>query len=84
MYHNPYPPQIPVEHLPTSAVPLWQNGIPVDLSVYISEDEYFVDYKATPAWQATNIKLGDTSDRREHHLEIPTTPVSWRHEKEKF
>lgn len=49
--------------------------------MYISEDEYFVDYKATPAWQATNIKLGDTSDRREHHLEIPTTPVSWRHEK---
>ncbi|KAI8141401.1 cleft lip and palate transmembrane protein 1-domain-containing protein [Fennellomyces sp. T-0311] len=73
VYHNPYPPQIPTSRLPTSAVPLWPNSIPVDLNVYVSENEYFVDYNAKPSWKTTDIHL-DAVESREQHIEIPTTP----------
>ncbi|KAI9252277.1 cleft lip and palate transmembrane protein 1-domain-containing protein [Phascolomyces articulosus] len=74
VYHNPYPPQIPVSRLPNTAVPLWTNKAPVELDIYVSENEYFVDYKAKPSWHQEDIMLGDASETREHHIEIPTTP----------
>ena len=77
VYHNPYPPQIPVSRLPTSAVPLWTNTVPVELDVYVSENEYFVDYDANPSWHQDDIMLGDAMGSREHHIEIPTTPVKY-------
>ncbi|KAI9470455.1 cleft lip and palate transmembrane protein 1-domain-containing protein [Zychaea mexicana] len=73
VYHNPYPPQIPVSRLPTSAVPLWSNNVPVELDIYVNENEYFVDYNAKPSWHQSDIMLGDAMESREHHIEIPTT-----------
>ncbi|KAI7860398.1 cleft lip and palate transmembrane protein 1-domain-containing protein [Circinella umbellata] len=74
VYHNPYPPQIPVSRLPTSAVPLWTNNVPVELDIYVTENEYFIDYNAKPSWHQKDIMLGDALESREHHIEIPTTP----------
>ncbi|KAG0164958.1 hypothetical protein DFQ28_003728 [Apophysomyces sp. BC1034] len=71
VYYGPLP-EIPLTELPDTFVPLWQAGTPMDLSVYVSEAEYFVDYHIAPVWRSTDIVLGDSSFRREHHVEIPT------------
>ncbi|KAI8381330.1 cleft lip and palate transmembrane protein 1-domain-containing protein [Radiomyces spectabilis] len=73
VYYSPYRPMIPLESLPNTFVPLWQKGTPMDLDIYANEDEYFVDYHASPVWQAKDITLGDAADRREHKVWIPTT-----------
>ncbi|KAF7728107.1 hypothetical protein EC973_006622 [Apophysomyces ossiformis] len=72
VYYGPLP-EIPLSELPDTFVPLWQAGTVMDLSVYVSEYEYFVDYNHEPLWRTTNIVLGDNSFQREHHVEIPTT-----------
>ncbi|CDS03430.1 hypothetical protein LRAMOSA00832 [Lichtheimia ramosa] len=74
VYYSPYPPQIPTSLLPSTAMPLWSNKNPVDLSVYVSEEEYFVDYKSQPSWYTSNIMLDGSLEPRVHHVDIPATP----------
>lgn len=76
VYYSPYPPQIPTSLLPSTAMPLWSNKNPVDLSVYVSEEEYFVDYKSQPSWYTSNIMLDGSLEPRVHHVDIPATAVS--------
>ncbi|ORZ01241.1 cleft lip and palate transmembrane protein 1-domain-containing protein [Syncephalastrum racemosum] len=73
VYFNPHPLDIPVNHLPPTAVPLWQPATAMDLSIFVSEDEYFTAYQSKPTLFAEDILLGDSSDSREYHLDIPTT-----------
>lgn len=55
--------------------PLWQKDTPVDVSVYLSEEEYFTDYKKQPDWKTTEIMYGEDFEPREARLEIPATSV---------
>lgn len=47
----------------------------MDISVYIDENEYFVDYKRKPDWKTTGIKYGEDFEPREHRIDIPATEV---------
>ncbi|CAO3606845.1 unnamed protein product [Mucor hiemalis] len=72
VYYFPNP-SIPFADLPETIVPLWQSGVPMDISVYIDENEYFVDYKRKPDWKTTGIKYGEDFEPREHKIDIPAT-----------
>ncbi|KAG2171990.1 hypothetical protein INT43_001467 [Umbelopsis isabellina] len=73
VFYNPVPPRLPIEDLPDTFMPLWSAGLPMDLTVYVSEKEYFTDYKRSPDWNAENISWGDWDDTREQKIEIPAT-----------
>ncbi|KAI9320947.1 cleft lip and palate transmembrane protein 1-domain-containing protein [Dichotomocladium elegans] len=72
VYHSPYPLQIPHQELPNALYALWPNQALVDMDVYVSENEYFVDYHTKPAWHAVDIDL-DNVQSREHTVKIPAT-----------
>jgi hypothetical protein len=55
--------------------PLWKADTPMDVSIYISEEEYFTDYKKKPDWRTSEIMYGEDFEPREHSIEIPTTKV---------
>jgi hypothetical protein len=70
-----YPqPEIPLDHLATNFAPLWPVDTRMDLTLYTSESEYFTKYDQTPTWQTEGLLYGG-NDRREHHIDIPTTNV---------
>jgi hypothetical protein len=75
VFYNPTPAHLRLEDLPETFLPLWTAGLPMDLTVYASEDSYFTDYESQPIWNAENIAWGDYDDSREQLVEIPTTKV---------
>lgn len=71
-----YPqPEIPLDHLATNFAPLWPVDTRMDLTLYTSEAEYFTEFDQTPSWRTEGLLYGG-SDRREHHVDLPTTNVS--------
>jgi hypothetical protein len=76
VFYNPTPAHLRLEDLPDTFLPLWSPELPMDLTVYVSEDSYFTNYKSQPVWNAENIAWGDYDDSREQQVEIPTTKVS--------
>ncbi|KAI9012160.1 cleft lip and palate transmembrane protein 1-domain-containing protein [Phycomyces nitens] len=73
VYHNPYPVDIPTNDLPSAVVPLWQEGTPMKLSVYVNESPFFVEYSSQPAWVSDQIHFGEPFERSEYHMDIPAT-----------
>jgi len=76
VYYNPTPAHLPLETLPETFLPLWSANLPMDLTVYVSEDNYFTDYKRKPEWNTENIAWGDFDDAREQSVELAATEVS--------
>lgn len=74
VFYYPHP-NIPLSDLPENFVPLWQLGAPLEVSVYVSENEYFTNYQAKPDFRTTDIHYGQQFEPREHHIDIPTTKV---------
>ncbi|KAG2196984.1 hypothetical protein INT47_006931 [Mucor saturninus] len=72
VYYFPNP-IVPLSVLPESFIPLWQPRTPMDLSVYVSEQEYFTDYEAQPDWKTTELYYSEDFEAREHKIEIPAT-----------
>lgn len=75
VYYFPNP-SVPLSVLPESFIPLWQPRTPMDLSVYVSEEEYFTDYSKQPDWKTTELYYSEDFEAREHKIEIPATKVS--------
>lgn len=74
VFYYPHP-EVPLSDLPETFVPLWQLGTPLELSIFISEDEYFTNYQAKPDFKTSDIHYGQQFEPREHHINIPTTKV---------
>ncbi|KAI9485285.1 MAG: cleft lip and palate transmembrane protein 1-domain-containing protein [Benjaminiella poitrasii] len=72
VYYFPHP-IIPHADLPDTFIPLWQPNTPMEVSVYISENEYFVDYQKKPDFKMTGIHYGQPFEGTEQHLDIPAT-----------
>ncbi|KAI7904476.1 cleft lip and palate transmembrane protein 1-domain-containing protein [Cokeromyces recurvatus] len=66
-------PLIPHADLPESFVPLWQPNTPMEVSVYISENEYFTNYRKEPDFKTSGLFYGQWFEGREGHLDIPAT-----------
>lgn len=77
VYYFPNP-TVPLSVLPETFVPLWKHSTPMDISVYVSEDEYFTDYQRQPDWKTTELYYGEDFEAREHRIEIPATKVRER------
>lgn len=75
VFYYPHP-EIPLSDLPEAFVPLWQLGTPLEVSVFVSEDEYFSNYEAKPDFTTSDIHYGQQFEAREHRIDIPTTKVS--------
>lgn len=74
VYYFPNP-TVPLSVLPESFVPLWKISTPMDLSVFVSEEEYFTDYQRQPDWKTTELYYSEDFEAREHKIEIPATKV---------
>lgn len=74
IYYFPNP-IIPDSDLPDAIVPLWQAGIPLDISIYISEEEYFTDYNKKPDIVASGINYGEPFEGKMFAIDIPTSKV---------
>ncbi|CEG74038.1 hypothetical protein RMATCC62417_09308 [Rhizopus microsporus] len=72
IYYFPNP-IIPDSDLPDAIVPLWQAGIPLDISIYISEEEYFTDYNKKPDIVASDINYGEPFEGKMFAIDIPTS-----------
>ncbi|CAO3609523.1 unnamed protein product [Mucor fragilis] len=72
VFYYPHP-EIPLSDLPEAFVPLWQLGTPLEVSVFVSEDEYFSNYEAKPDFTTSDIHYGQQFEAREHRIDIPTT-----------
>ncbi|CAG8476163.1 7985_t:CDS:10 [Paraglomus brasilianum] len=59
----------------THAAPLWQKDSSMDLRVYISEDEEFMNFNDPKflVWHVNNIHLGDWDNEKETALELQTS-----------
>ncbi|OBZ83778.1 Cleft lip and palate transmembrane protein 1 [Choanephora cucurbitarum] len=69
-----YPnPSVPLAHLPDGLIPLWPPGIPMEVSVYVSEQDYFTDYQKQPDWKTNGIYYQEPFEAREHQIDIPAT-----------
>lgn len=68
-------PALPLSDIPDSVSPLWQSGTPMEISVYVDENEYFTDYEKKPDWKTTGMIYGEDFEPREHRIDIPTTKV---------
>ncbi|CAG8615179.1 13598_t:CDS:10, partial [Ambispora leptoticha] len=57
-------------------IPYWHLDSNMDLKVYISEKENFVQFDDPDAlvWHAPSIRFGDWNDEREKSMEIQTSP----------
>lgn len=75
VYHNPFPLQTPMHDLPEALVGLWQQGISMDLIVYVNQNEYFTDYHLHPSCHVQRLILGQFFDPRVQKLMIPLTNV---------
>lgn len=73
-FYYPHP-EIPLSDLPETFIPLWQLGTPLQVSVFVSEDEYFNNYQAKPDFTTSDIHYGQQFEPREHRIDIPTTKV---------
>ncbi|CAO0800969.1 unnamed protein product [Mucor circinelloides] len=72
VFYYPHP-EIPLSDLPETFIPLWQLGTPLQVSVFVSEDEYFNNYQAKPDFTTSDIHYGQQFEPREHRIDIPTT-----------
>ncbi|KAI9360513.1 cleft lip and palate transmembrane protein 1-domain-containing protein [Pilaira anomala] len=72
VYYFPNP-LLPVSDLADTYVPLWPHHTPMDVSVFVSEDEYFTDYESEPVWTTTELYYGEDFEPREHKIEIPAS-----------
>lgn len=71
-----YPnPALPVQELPDTIVPLWHPGTPMDVSIFINENPYFVDYQANPDYYTTGLSYTNWFEPKLFQLEIPATKV---------
>lgn len=75
VYYYPNP-EIPFSELPDNFTPLWQPGTPLEVSVYVNEDEYFRDYQKQPDFKTGGIHYSQAFEGRETHIEIPATKVT--------
>lgn len=75
VYYYPNP-EVPLSDLPENFVPLWQPGTPLEVSVYISENEYFMDYQKQADYKTGDIHYSQAFDGRETYIEIPATKVT--------
>ncbi|KAI8970372.1 cleft lip and palate transmembrane protein 1-domain-containing protein [Mycotypha africana] len=67
------PPQLPITDLPENMLPLWPVGTPMEMSIYLSEDEYFTDYSMKADYKTTGLQYNQPFTAREYHLDISTT-----------
>lgn len=74
VYYFPNP-LLPVSDLADTYVPLWPHHTPMDVSVFVSENEYFTDYESEPVWTTTELYYGEDFEPREHKIEIPASKV---------
>jgi hypothetical protein len=74
VYYYPNP-EVPLSDLPERFIPLWQPGTPFEVSVYVSEDEYFRDYQKKPDYKTGDIRYNQNFEGRETLIEIPATKV---------
>ncbi|KAG1445275.1 hypothetical protein G6F56_009970 [Rhizopus delemar] len=72
IYYFPNP-LIPTSDLPDAIAPLWQTGVPLDVSIYVSENEYFEDYAKTPDVKSTGIQYGEWFDGKEYSIDVRAT-----------
>ncbi|KAI8067324.1 cleft lip and palate transmembrane protein 1-domain-containing protein [Thamnidium elegans] len=66
-------PSLPLSDVADTYVPLWPHQTPMDVTVFVSEDEHFTDYQRQPDWTTTDIYYGEDFEPREHRIEIPAT-----------
>ncbi|KAI9245316.1 cleft lip and palate transmembrane protein 1-domain-containing protein [Sporodiniella umbellata] len=72
IYYFPNP-IIPVSDLPDAIAPLWPSGSALDISIYISEDEYFQDYNKIPDVKSSNIQYGEWFEALEYNVNVKAT-----------
>ncbi|KAG0748789.1 hypothetical protein G6F57_005807 [Rhizopus arrhizus] len=72
IYYFPNP-IIPASDLPDAIAPLWQTGIPLDVSIYVSQDEYFNDYNKQPDVKSFGIQYGEWFEGKKYDINIPAT-----------
>ncbi|CEP11867.1 hypothetical protein [Parasitella parasitica] len=72
VFYYPHP-SIPLSDLPETFVPLWQPGTPLEVSVFVSENEYFTNYQKVPDFKASGIHYGQPFEPKEHRIDIPAT-----------